>query len=103
MKKIRYHREARAEYDAAAAWYEDRSPGVGDDFIDAVEHAEAAIAAMPRTWPKWPNLDPHIGARRYLLDGFPFSIAYLDRENEIVVLAIAHDRRRPRYWSERSA
>jgi hypothetical protein len=41
---VRYLPEALAEYEAAAAWYDDRSPGAGDDFADAIERAELLIA-----------------------------------------------------------
>jgi mRNA-degrading endonuclease RelE of RelBE toxin-antitoxin system len=32
---------------------------------------------------------------------FPYRIIYEVRENELVVLAVAHDRRRPGYWRRR--
>jgi len=41
---VRYVPEALAEYEAAAAWYDDHSPGAGDDFADAIEQAELLIA-----------------------------------------------------------
>jgi hypothetical protein len=28
---------AQAEFDAAAAWYEEQRPGLGGDFVDAVQ------------------------------------------------------------------
>jgi hypothetical protein len=34
---VRYVPEALAEYEAAAAWYDDHKPGAGDDFADAIE------------------------------------------------------------------
>ncbi len=40
--KIRYLPEALAEYQATAAWYEEQSPGSGDDFVAAIERAETA-------------------------------------------------------------
>ena len=52
---VRYVPEALAEYEAAAAWYDDHSTGAGDDFADAIERAELLIAETPRTWPQWPG------------------------------------------------
>jgi hypothetical protein len=39
-------------YEAAASWYDDHSPGAGDDFAQAIERAEWLIAEMPRAWPQ---------------------------------------------------
>ncbi len=35
------------------------------------------------------------------LDGFPYRIVYFTRGDEIVVVAYAHERRRPGYWKKR--
>jgi hypothetical protein len=39
--------------------------------------------------------------RRYLLHKFPFSVVYLERPDFIEVIAVAHHRRKPGYWSKR--
>jgi toxin ParE1/3/4 len=98
---VRYLPEALAEYEAAATWYDDQSPGAGDDFADAIERAELLIVETPRTWPQWPGA--RAGVRRYLVPGFLFSIAYEIVGDEIVVLAVAHQRRQPGYWFARKA
>ena len=97
--KIRYLPEALAEYQATAAWYEEQSPGSGDDFVAAIERAETAIAARPATWPQWPGAG--VGTRRYLVPSYMFAIAFRRRGDEIVILSVSHQRRRPGYWFER--
>lgn len=97
--KIRYLPEALAEYEAAATWYDEQGPGSGDNFVAAIERAERVIATMPGTWPQWPGA--RSGTRRYLVPNFMFSIAYRHRGDEVVILAVAHPRRRPGYWFER--
>jgi len=99
--RVRYVTEALAEYEAAAVWYDDHSPGAGEDFTDAIERAESLIAEMPRTWPQWPGA--RAGVRRYLIPGLLYSIAYEIVDNEIVILAVAHQRRRPGYWFSRKS
>jgi hypothetical protein len=42
------------------------------------------------------------GTRKFVLQRFPFNIFYLSRETEIVVVAVAHQKRRPGYWSSRA-
>ena len=43
------------------------------------------------------------GTRRVFPTKFPFSVVYAVRETEIVILAVAHFKRRPGYWRERTA
>jgi len=40
------------------------------------------------------------GTRRYVLPDFPYSVIYFV-EAAIIIVAVAHDRRRPGYWRER--
>jgi hypothetical protein len=40
--------------------------------------------------------------RRFLLPRFPFAVAYVIRGDDVLVLAIAHTRRRPGYWRGRT-
>ena len=39
--------------------------------------------------------------RRHLLRRFPYSVIYQITAEEIRIVAVAHHRRRPGYWSER--
>lgn len=42
------------------------------------------------------NREPIV--RREGVSGFPYGVVYVVRAEEIVILAYAHDRRRPGYW-----
>lgn len=99
--KARYHRQAREELAAAVEWYEARRPGLGLDFITEVTQALALIREHPETWPRWPGIKAPVTIRRFALERFPFALPYLIHEGVIVVLAIAHGRRRPGYWRAR--
>ncbi|HVV83422.1 MAG TPA: hypothetical protein VHE35_10140 [Kofleriaceae bacterium] len=94
--KVRYLLEAEADYAAAAAWYDEHSPDAGDDFVEAIEKAEATIAAFPprvAAVAGRPQRDaPPSGAGDALRDRLPI------RDDEIEVFAVAHQRRSPRYW-----
>ena len=41
------------------------------------------------------------GTRRILLDRFPFTIDYRVTSNTLNIVAVAHQKRRPGYWSWR--
>jgi plasmid stabilization system protein ParE len=101
--QIRVHAGAAADLGSAGDWYELQVPGLARDLTDEVDRALDAIAERPSTWPLWPGVDPALGVRRFLLPRFPFAIAYLVEGDTIIVLAVAHLRRRPGYWLRRAS
>jgi len=96
--RVRIHPGATADLTSAGDWYELQLPGLGADLSDDVDRALDAIAERPMTWPLWPGVDEAVGVRRFLLARFPFAVGYTVEGNEVVVLAVAHLRRRPGYW-----
>ena len=70
MKQLRCqkawsHPEANEELVDAALWYEERQPGLGDDFLDEVEHALRRIKAEPERWPKIRRENRQLNFRRF--------------------------------------
>jgi toxin ParE1/3/4 len=70
---------------------------LGAEFIDAVYQAiefvrDTRAAGAPI----------REGLRRWLVRRFPYSVIYREEDDRMYVLAIAHHRRRPDYWRERS-
>lgn len=96
-----FHREALAEFLAATRRYAARSPAAAARFVDAVEDAVRAIAERPEAWPLRRGGGRRRDVRAFVIDRFPFSVVYRIRPSEIRVLAIAHAKRRPDYWTRR--
>jgi toxin ParE1/3/4 len=95
-RQPRYRRAARAELIDAATRYELEAEGLGAAFIKAIDDALAIVIASPERWPLAPRVSPRHRAHRYLLKRFPFSLIYrLVGEEELEVLAVAHQKRRP--------
>jgi plasmid stabilization system protein ParE len=95
----RFHPAAEAEFFAAIDWYAARDADVATDFAALVRDAVRLVAELPDAWPTWPGRDD---LRVRVLHRFPFSIIYAAAEAEtIVVVAVAHHRRRPGYWLRR--
>ena len=93
---IRFFELALEEVSEAERYYSSRSLLLGSEFVDALDHAVARIRAFPESG------GPHVGGtRRLLLDRFPFSVIYEVTEGEIVIVAVAHQRRKPGYWRNR--
>jgi plasmid stabilization system protein ParE len=90
-----------AEQDAleAAIWYEQRQPGLGEEFLDEVDRAvrtlsESALHYRIR----------FADVRRTPIQRFKFyGIYYVTRDEEVWILAIFHGRRHPRALQERAA
>src|SRR5215213_8081531 len=90
--RIKLHPHARAELRAARNWYYERSPLSAIAFAHTVANATSRIREAPNSFP----LADH-GTRKFVLHRFPFNIFYLIRDTEIVIVAAAHQKRRPGY------
>jgi plasmid stabilization system protein ParE len=87
---------AEADIVEAARWYEQRSPGLGSEFLRAVDVTLAEIARMPERYPVVRGR-----ARRALLRRFPYAIYFVATPDLVSVFACLHARRDPRHWRER--
>ncbi len=96
MKHVKFLPDAEEEMYEAAKYYQSQTSGLGVDYLSEVERAIASIAQSPMTWPK---LEGEL--RRRLVRRFPYGILYYIDPDEIVVVAVAHLRRKPGYWKKR--
>lgn len=93
---VRFLAPARDEFLAAVDFYDEKAPGLGAEFVDELESMPARLREDPRMG------TPHLGETRQIpLRRFPFNLVYLFDE-AIVVVAVAHQRREPGYWRDRS-
>jgi plasmid stabilization system protein ParE len=87
---------AQTELDEAITWYAEQAPGLGDAFLIETLKTLQLIEQFPQAWHP---LTPHI--RRCRLRRFPYSVVYTQDGVDILVLAIAHQHRKPGYWHNR--
>lgn len=95
--RVIFHHRAEAELIDAAQFYQNRVPGLGNEFLDAVDMALKLIAAAPLQ-----HRIQHLEARRSIVDRFPYSVYYRVFTDHIRILAIHHHSRRPGYWQGRT-
>jgi plasmid stabilization system protein ParE len=95
-KRIEIHPAALAELKSAVEWYLERSEPAAEEFVAEVDRAIALVIESP---PRWPVSE--YNTRRFVLQRFPFSITYREKDAGVQILAIAHGHRRPGYWKER--
>jgi plasmid stabilization system protein ParE len=87
--------DAEAELTGAAAWYEEKREGLGEQFVAAVDSALSAIEDSPEIWPCWKRERPY---RKYVVRRFPFIVFFTVEAATVTIVAIAHAKRRPGYW-----
>jgi plasmid stabilization system protein ParE len=90
---------ATEELTEAVRWYESRRSGLGAELLDDVDEAILRLAANPSAGHLL-STDRH--TRRILLVRFPYQLVFRVRTTEIVVVAVAHLKRRPGYWKSRA-
>lgn len=94
--RVSFHPAARDEFVAAAQYYDHAVPGLGDRFLVAVRRAIELAVAHPAA-----GSVRIAQARRLLVHGFPYDVVYQVEQDELQVLAVAHQHRKPGYWRER--
>ncbi len=97
----REHPDARNELREAAYWYDDREPGLGSHFYDAIDEALDRIQEWPDSAPAFPDWEGAHVVRSMTVVAFPYRLLYYVTGSTAVILAYAHKRRRPEYWQER--
>jgi plasmid stabilization system protein ParE len=97
MSRLIVSAAAEADYTAALTWYAECSERAAE--LIEVEFARALkyIADNPRMFPLCDSRHRYCRVRRY-----PYQIINSESIDEVVVVAVAHTSRRPRYWEERS-
>jgi plasmid stabilization system protein ParE len=95
--------EAEADMAEAHAWYEARSSGLGEEFLDAVAEALTAVEEAPQRFPTV-HREGETEVRRAHLRRFPFGLFFVQAAGEasrVTVIACLHARRDPQRWTRR--
>jgi toxin ParE1/3/4 len=89
--------EAELELIDGARFYAiEASIEIGMAFIDEFERALSVLCVYPRLGAIWRGT-----TRRFPLRRFPYSIVYQVKPDEVRVIALAHQQRKPGYWRGR--
>jgi len=96
MKRLTYLSIAETEMAEAAKFYDERQPGVGKLFLDAIREAGEKIRRNPEWWPVFDA--PVRGCRAF---PFPYRLLYRELPDRIQIIAVYHSGRRPDGWRGR--
>jgi len=93
-----FHPEALWEFEEAVQFYKERGGKLGRRFAKEIRNSIAKIVAAPERW-RVVEQDVRVCRARI----FPYAVLYTIESNYILIIAIAHGRRRPGYWRHRLA
>lgn len=93
MKRVIVPAALAELHDAAAFYAASANVELGLAFLAEFERGVSAIMVNPKVGAMFRGT-----RRRYLLRRFPYSIIYQVSDEELRVIAVAHQRRRPGYW-----
>jgi len=93
--------QAHSELWEAARWYENQSAGLGFKLFDAVDAAVDEILSWPEAAPIVPGRNGQSALRSKRVQRFPYRVIYFVKDEQIVIVAYAHARRKAGYWRHR--
>jgi len=93
---VRYHSLFDCDVREAADWYDRRSPGLGDAFVDRVRRCVADVLADPERFALTPS-----GCRYIRVSRFPYVVLFDLAEKELLLLGVLHTARSEDKWRER--
>lgn len=88
--------EAELDLSETYEWYEDRRPGLGEDFLSSADACLQTIRRLPKLYPV-----VHESFRRALIRRFPYAVFYEHSDWSVTIYAIFHTSRDPQKWRRR--
>ena len=98
MKRISFHEFARKEFLDSRDYYDELAFGLGKSFVMEVEKCLHIIKTNPSAYP---IIKENI--RKAVVIKFSYSILYRFEKENVYILAIMHQKRKPNYWINRIA
>ena len=98
-RRVQVRISARAEIIRAYEWYEARDRDIAERFLQALANVQVRLVDHPELGPVWRKRRVGPAVRKLVLRRFPFVVFYLLEGEVIDIVAVAHARRRPGYWT----
>jgi plasmid stabilization system protein ParE len=94
--RARFLKPAEGEVGEAVAYFDEQRSGLGDRFEQDLADIVAFVTEHPRTGKPLTQR-----VRSIRLRTFRYNLIYVIDGEEVVIVAVAHHRRRPAYWRNR--
>jgi len=96
IEQIIFTPEAEEDVVQSYGWYEEREPGLGEDFLRSVEACLDMVRRHPQLYPV--AVDTF---RRALVRRFPFEVFYEFTEDTLTVYSVFACAKDPQKWRKR--
>lgn len=96
MKDYEFLEPAQIELEEEVKYFNEQQGGLGYEFAKEIAGTITRILEYPEAWTKLSKR-----TRRCRTKRFPYGVIYQIRANKILIVAIAHLRRKPFYWRDR--
>ena len=93
---VEFLEEALADYKGAIDFLELQIEGLGKRFIKEIDKTIQIIKRYPEGYPQY---TAH--TRKAKIRVFPFNLIYILVHNKIIIVAVAHNNRKPEFWKDR--
>ena len=96
VRTLRYHPLFDCDVREAAGWYDRRSPGLGDAFVNLVQQTTADVISDPERFAISPS-----GCRYARVPRFPYVVLFDLANQDLLLLGVLHTARSMEKWRER--
>jgi len=93
--RISYSQRSQKELQEIVRYYDQIQQGLAEAFTDELQKQIQQCRASPKIGMLIDNTH-----RRLVMNRFPFTIVYRVVSDEIQIIAVAHQHRRPEYWKQ---
>jgi len=97
VKEIVHDPEAQCDIFGAVRFYEGRVPALGARFLRALDETIVKIARDPQRFAFYEK-----PVRSSRVPGFPYRVLFADEPEFVLIVAVAHLSRQPRWWRYRT-
>ena len=94
--RVEFFPAAEQELMEATDYYESKLRSLGFEFIKELERVVAVLEELPSLGERLDTIHRRVPLRR-----FPYAVIFRVKGEVIFVVAVAHRRRKPRYWTPR--
>ena len=101
QRRVELDDEVAAEIEEAAGWHAERDATLPGRLLAEVDAAVIALAQRPKRFPRVLGLPTGADVRRARLRRFRYTLVFVETDEAIRIIAMAHLRRRALYWAGR--
>lgn len=94
--KVEFLEESHLEYLEAIEFYNLQDDRLGAKFKTEIDKTIRIISNYPESYPQYSER-----SRKAKTNLFPYNIIFSNYKNVIIIIAIAHQHRKPKYWENR--